>query len=234
MCVHGLASEATNITYAGLLSLCCHRKVNVPLSGDLTEQEQEDAELIDENDEAELMSQLFEHLESGEEDSDDEDCSEEFDDDEDGEDHDDDEEEDDLEEEDEEDDDVQERGFAFFGMGGRALAKQLARHPKLSTCKHEPMLHPAAQLLNLSSAAINAKHCLSSVGTHGYLISQVDVVLLVRNCRCPTFHVPACSTFGSAATICMLHHLICINLSHCATNYISLQQRPSHSLSLTG
>ncbi|DBB09677.1 TPA: hypothetical protein ACH3X3_001323 [Trebouxia sp. C0006] len=130
--------------------------------GDLTEQEQEDAELIDENDEAELMSQLFEHLESGEEDSDDEDCSEEFDDDEDGEDHDDDEEEDDLEEEDEEDDDVQERGFAFFGMGGRALAKQLARHPKLSTCKHEPMLHPAAQLLNLSSAAINAKHCLSS------------------------------------------------------------------------
>ncbi len=159
----------------------------MPLSGDLTEQEQEDAELIDENDEAELMSQLFEHLESGEEDSDDEDCSEEFDDDEDDEDDDEEEEEeDDLEEDDEEDDDVQERGFAFFGMGGRALAKQLARHPKLSSCKHEPMLHPAAQLLNLSSAAINAKHCLSLVGTHSYLISQVDIVLQVRNCHCLT------------------------------------------------
>jgi len=181
----------------------------VPLAGDLTEQEQEDAELIDENDEAELMSQLFEHLESGEEESDDEDCSEEFDDDEDGEDDDDDdddEEEDDLEEEDEEDDDVQERGFAFFGMGGRALAKQLARHPKLSTCKHEPMLHPAAQLLNLSSAAINAKHCLSSVGTHGYLVSQVDVVLLVRNCHRQKFHVPH-----------MLHLWQCCNSAACST-----------------
>lgn len=154
------------------------------LSGDLTEQEQEDAELIDENDEAELMSQLFEHLESGEEESDDEDCSEEFNDDDDDADDDDEEEEDDVEEEDDEDDDVQERGFAFFGMGGRALAKQLARHPKLSSCKHELLLHPAAQLLNLSSAAINAKHCLSSVGTHGYLISQVNAVLQVRSCCC--------------------------------------------------
>ena len=160
------------------------------MSGELTEQEQEDAELIDENDEAELMSQLFEHLESGEEDSDDEDGSGELDDDEDDADDDDDdddeEEEDGLEEEDDEDDDVQERGFAFFGMGGRYLAKQLARHPKLSSCKHEPTLHPAAQLLNLSSAAVNAKHCLSPVGTYCYLISQIGVVLLVLSCHCQT------------------------------------------------
>jgi len=209
------------------------------LSGDLTEQEQEDAELIDENDEAELMSQLFEHLESGEEESDDEDCSEEFDEDEDDEDDDDDddeeEEEDDVEEEDEEDDDVQERGFAFFAMGGRALAKQLARHPKLSSCKHEPMLHPAAQLLNLSSAAINAKHCLSLVGTYGYLISQVAVVLLVRNCHSISrqSHIP-----------CMLHLWQCCSglhtsppdmhyHSHCATicnSNASACNRNSHTL----
>ena len=161
----------------------------MPLSGDLTEQEQEDAELIDENDEAELMSQLFEHLESGEEESDDEDCSDEFDDDEDDEDDDDHDDEEEDEEEDEEDDDVQERGFAFFGMGGRALAKQLARHPKLSSCKHEPMLHPAAQLLNLSSAAVNAKHCLSSVGTHCNLIAQLPLCCWCAIVIASQFHV---------------------------------------------
>ena len=177
------------------------------MSGELTEQEQEDAELIDENDEAELMSQLFEHLESGEEDSDDEDGSEELDDDEDDadddDDDDDDEEEDGLEEEDDEDDDVQERGFAFFGMGGRYLAKQLARHPKLSSCKHEPTLHPAAQLLNLSSAAVNAKHCLSSVGTYCYLIPQIAVVLLVLSCHCQTtswsLHAPLVAVLQQSA-----------------------------------
>jgi len=205
----------------------------VPLPGDLTEQEQEDAELIDEDDEAELMSQLFEHLESGEEESDDEDCSEEFDDDEDDEDDDDaddDEEEDDLEEEEEEDDDVQERGFAFFGMGGRALAKQLARHPKLSSCKHEPMLHPAAQLLNLSSAAVNAKHCLSSVGTHCNLISYLLLCCWCAIVIARQFHVPRMLHLWHCCKSLHASPLDMRNLSHCATSYNSMHQLATATL----
>jgi len=138
------------------------------LTGDMTEQEQEDADLIDEDDKAELMSQLFENLESGEDNSDQDEGSEDLDDDDDdddnddGDDDDDDEDADDLEE-DEEDDDAQQTRLAWLGMGARAVSRQLARFPKLSTCAQETLLHPAAQLLNLSSAAVNGKHCLSPV-----------------------------------------------------------------------
>lgn len=76
---------------------------------------------------------------------------------------DDDAEEEDGEEDDEEEDDIRRRTFAFFGFGEPSVRKQLARHPKLSDCQPEQLLHPAAQMLNLSSAAVNAKDCLSVV-----------------------------------------------------------------------
>lgn len=71
----------------------------------------------------------------------------------------------DGEEDDEEEDDIRRRTFAFFGFGEPSVRKQLARHPKLSDCQPEQLLHPAAQMLNLSSAAVNAKDCLSAVHT---------------------------------------------------------------------
>lgn len=152
----------------------------------MTEQQQEDADLIDENDEAELMSQLFENLESGEEDSDaDESSDDEDDDDEDDdEDVDDDlEDDDDLEEEEEDLDEAQHSRLAWLGMGGRGLSKQLAQFPKLSACTQETLLHPAAQLLNLSSAAVNGKHCLSLVSLYTSALLHSGAVPVLLACQ---------------------------------------------------
>ena len=108
-----------------------------------------------------LFSQLLQQAESGdgevvESSSDDDDDGLEDDDDDD-----DDVEED--EESDEDDDDIRSRTFAFFGMGERTVQKQLAKHPKLSDCQADKLVHPAAQMLNLSCAAVNAADCLSAV-----------------------------------------------------------------------
>ena len=177
----------------------------------MTEQEQEDADLIDENDEAELMSQLFEHLESGEDESDDEDGSEDVEGDEDDDEDDDDEEDDDDidDEEDEEDDDVQDRGLTFLGMGGRAWIRQLARHPKLSACTREPLLHPAVQLLNLSCAAVNGKHCMSQVT---YSTPATGLQRCVKLQITVDFHVEAFCLYMLAYTIAASAHLLHTNM----------------------
>ena len=131
---------------------------NTPLcTGDLTEQEVE-AILDDNIGRAVLWQQSGSgEGELDEDSSDDED----YEDDEDGDDEDDDPEED--EEEDDDENDIRRRTLAFFGFGEPTVRKQLAKHPKLSDCQPEQLLHPAAQMLNLSSAAVNAKDCLSVV-----------------------------------------------------------------------
>lgn len=136
----------------------------------MTEQEQ-DVAAASERLRAALVHQLFQEPESGDGDmdegsSEDEDYEGERDD-YDDDDLEDDDEEDDDEEGDDEDDDIRNRTFAFFGMremGERTIQKQLGKHPKLSECPPEQLLHPAAQLLNLSSAAVTGKECLSRVG----------------------------------------------------------------------
>lgn len=134
---------------------------------DLTEQELE-AILGDDRARA-VVDQLFQQSGSGdghldEASSEDEDYEDDEDEDDDYED-DDAEEEDGEEDDDEEEDDIRRRTFAFFGFGEPSVRKQLARHPKLSDCQPERLIHPAAQMLNLSSAAVNAKDCLSAVHT---------------------------------------------------------------------
>ena len=129
----------------------------------MTEQEQQAAADEERLREA-LFSQLLQQAESGDgeaeegsSDDDDEDGLE-----------DDDYEDDDIEEDDEDDeddDDIRSRTFAFFGMGERTVQKQLAKHPKLADCQAEKLVHPAAQMLNLSCAAVSAADCLSAVGT---------------------------------------------------------------------
>ena len=132
-----------------------------PLTGDLTEQEQE--AFLDDARTRAVVSQLL-HRSGSAGDQLDEESS----DDEDYEDDDQEEDEEDVDDEDEDDDDEDERDirrrtFAFFGFGEPTVRKQLAKHPRLSECQPEQLLHSAAQLLNLSSAAVNAKDCLSVV-----------------------------------------------------------------------
>lgn len=134
---------------------------------ELTEQELE-AILGDDRARA-VVDQLFQQSGSGdghldEASSEDEDYEDDEDEDDGYEDNEDAEEED-GEQDDEEEDDIRRRTFAFFGFGEPSVRKQLARHPKLSDCRPEQLLHPAAQMLNLSSAAVNAKDCLSAVHT---------------------------------------------------------------------
>ncbi|KAL3157892.1 hypothetical protein ABBQ32_012303 [Trebouxia sp. C0010 RCD-2024] len=126
------------------------------LTGDLTEQEQE--VFLDDARVRAVVSQLVHH--SGSADSVlDEGSSDEEDEEDDDEDEDEDEDEDDDDDEDERD--IRRRTFAFFGFGEPTVRKQLAKHPRLSECQPEQLLHSAAQLLNLSSAAVNGKDCLS-------------------------------------------------------------------------
>lgn len=128
------------------------------LTGDLTEQEQE--VFLDDARVRAVVSQLVHH--SGSADSVlDEGSSDEEDEEDDDEDEDEDEDEDDDDDEDERD--IRRRTFAFFGFGEPTVRKQLAKHPRLSECQPEQLLHSAAQLLNLSSAAVNGKDCLSMV-----------------------------------------------------------------------
>ena len=131
-----------------------------PLTGDLTEQEQE--AFLDDARTRAVVSQLLHRSGSAddqldEESSDDEDYDEEDVDDEDEEDD------DDEDDDDEDERDIRRRTFAFFGFGEPTVRKQLAKHPRLSECQPEQLLHSAAQLLNLSSAAVNGKDCLSIV-----------------------------------------------------------------------
>ena len=131
---------------------------------DLTEQELE--AILDDDRARAVVNQLFQQSGSGEGHLDE--ASSEDEDYEDGEDEGDDYEDDDPEEgneEDEEEDDIRRRTFAFFGFGEPTVRKQLAKHPKLSECQREQLVHPAAQMLNLSSAAVNGKDCLSAVHT---------------------------------------------------------------------
>lgn len=109
------------------------------------------------------MNQLFQQSTSGEGQLDEASSEDEDYEDDDDDYEDDDPEEDDDEEDDEEEDDIRRRTFAFFGFGEPTVRKQLAKHPKLSECQPEQLVHPAAQMLNLSSAAVNGKDCLSAV-----------------------------------------------------------------------
>lgn len=146
------------------------------LSGDLTEQEQE--VFLDDARVRAVVSQLVhrsgsadDELDEGSSDDEDyEDGEEEDEDDEDVEEEDDDEDEDDDDDEDERD--IRRRTFAFFGFGEPTVRRQLAKHPKLSECQPEQLLHSAAQLLNLSSAAVNGKDCLSVVSLLGHTCAK--------------------------------------------------------------
>ena len=143
----------------------------------MTERERQDAA------DTALMSQLFENLESGEDDSEElgeyvmeEDDDEDEDEDEDDEDEDtDEEEESDEDEEDdtEQDESLRARGLAWLGLTAQRSTRRLSSFPKLSSVKQEPLLHPAAQLLNMSSAAVNGKHCLSPVRAFAELVAYV-------------------------------------------------------------
>lgn len=112
-----------------------------------------DGELDDESSEDE-------DYDDGEEDDDEEDEDV-------GEEEEDDDEDDDDDDDEEDERDIRRRTFAFFGFGEPTIRKQLAKHPRLSECQPEHLLHPAAQLLNLSSAAVNGKDCLSVVSLSG-------------------------------------------------------------------
>ena len=130
----------------------------------MTEQERE-AAAEEEQLRAALLQQLFQQADSGDgevdEGTSDDDGEDYEEDDEDLEEED--AEEDDDEEDDDDEDDIRHRTFAFFGMGERTVQKQLAKHPKLSDCQPEQLVHPAAQMLNLGSCAVNAVDCLSAV-----------------------------------------------------------------------
>lgn len=155
---------------------CCHVAVAVlcqvakvrPLKNfcvieDLTEQELE--AILDDDRARAVVNQLFQQSGSGEGHLDEASSEDEdYEDDEDeGDDYEDDDPEEGNDEEDEEEDDIRRRTFAFFGFGEPTVRKQLAKHPKLSECQPEQLVHPAAQMLNLSSAAVNGKDCLSVV-----------------------------------------------------------------------
>ena len=152
---------------------------------DLTEQELE-AILNDDRARA-VVNQLFQQSGNGE--GQDEASSED-------EDYEDEEDEDDDYEDDEEcnseEDDIRRRTFAFFGFGQPTVQKQLAKHPKLSECQPKQLVHPAAQMLNLSSAAVNGKDCLSAVHPlcdlhlHARSTSIQRVVLHLQHCPSPT------------------------------------------------
>lgn len=125
----------------------------------------EDANLLDAEDEA-LMRQLFENMEDGDVDDADSGSDGSGSDDEDDDDDDDDDDIDDLADEDEEDIDMQDSRLAWLGIrSGHRHSRQLARFQKLSTCTIEGLDHDAAQLLNHSTSAVNAKLARSLVCT---------------------------------------------------------------------
>ena len=135
------------------------------LTGDLRDQDvdDEDANLLDAEDE-ELMRHLFENMDEdgGDEDDDHDDSDDEEGDDE-GEDDDDDD--DDEAAEEEEDIDMQDSRLAWLGIrAGHRFTRQLARFQKLSTCTLESLGHGPAQLVNNSTAAVNARHCQTKAG----------------------------------------------------------------------
>ena len=133
--------------------------------GDLRDQnvDGEDANLLDADDE-ELMRHLFENMEEDDEGDDDDDDDEEDDGDEDDDDDEEDDDDDEAAEEQEEDIDMQDSRLAWLGIrAGHRFSRQLARFQKLSTCTSDALQHDAAQMLNHSTAAVNAKHSRSLV-----------------------------------------------------------------------
>lgn len=124
----------------------------------------EDANLLDADD-AELMRHLFENMEEDDEGDDNDDDDDEDDDDEDDDDDEEDDDDDEAAEEEEENIDMQDSRLAWLGIrAGHRFSRQLARFQKLSTCTSDALQHDAAQMLNHSTAAVNAKHSRSLVG----------------------------------------------------------------------
>ena len=192
-------------------------KTPIVLIEDLTEQELE--AILDDDRARAVVNQLFQQSGSGdgqldEASSDDEDYEDDIDEDDDVEDC-----SEDCSQEEDEERDIRRRTFAFFGFGEPKLRKQLAKHPRLSECQQEQLVHPAAQMLNLSCAAVNGKDCLSAVHP---LCDTPSCMLNVDTACCGCICITAHSLHASSWTtsylptllqlilVCLTHQSICM------------------------